>query len=938
MTSRAGGSHLPKTSQPTSPVYPIGATENLLTSSSARPVGRSASSVWGSGIMMPHSTSGLFSQSTWQGGIGGTPCTNRVLSSPSHLTTRPRPFDFNPLDSVELPHNFIASPQEHPAENGALPLGDSLGTPKANHLISDEDFPYSSFHLEADLTVAPELKTELEIEETVLSDGVAMNCSAQIVVGEESQEDFWDPGEKQSKMSTPRLSCSVDPCRQDWDNSSSDEDMENYFDFTRTVVTCKPPRDASQTPTSPSLRQISQLDGIDDGTESDTSIANSDGQSLKKSNQAKKPHKSFNSQPHEQAASNGLFTSTASNVSSNSCGFETMSNSVDTPFLEAVVDLNAFGVPQALQSNSLLVFPPQDTLNNFLDPKSSNAAFSEYSKDYQESSLVFEPETPLMLERCDPPSPSACFTELVPVQEDSSIDPQVSTGSKEIILDPSSGHFVSSMDASTVYPNHLPEGTHGVFTLCPVNGIQQQTTELLKSTTSVKPLSSLYPVQTPEGKMVLPPMETFRTKLHPSTVSRQPAPSVPGGAMPCVPTNLPQNPESMLSVPSATGVPLGTQGPVSGTLSVPLYPAYSEPIGSTTVGVVSSCPSVISQPSDECQPIFSATQPTSAPGVINGYNTMPMQGESGSGRTISINFSTPRSTIEPQQQLVTQALPGHAILTVKEVGGPNVDPTPHVLLVNRLGQIFVKNPESNTFQLPTPNSSSFNCVTQIASLLQSNALSATLAAAGNLQAVAGSANPNQVPQIVTPLVQTPNTITQLLTINSNDMASLPADPKKPRRNAKAAGDGSTAGPKKPRNKKESSTPRRTKSGPSSKQSASLVTKSSDAYQAESAQAIINQAMAGYYDPNKTVSHDLSPASPQPISSVVLPQDLLIEPETVASPATPPEATPRTKQVRMKRVSSLCDRFAVKKSKADFLESDRPSGLEEVRKASSVLAR
>uniref|UniRef100_A0A673G8V2 [histone H3]-lysine(4) N-methyltransferase n=1 Tax=Sinocyclocheilus rhinocerous TaxID=307959 RepID=A0A673G8V2_9TELE len=64
--SRAGGSHHPKTSQPTSPVFPLGATENLLTSSSARPVGRSASSVRGSGILTPHSTSGLFSQSTRQ--------------------------------------------------------------------------------------------------------------------------------------------------------------------------------------------------------------------------------------------------------------------------------------------------------------------------------------------------------------------------------------------------------------------------------------------------------------------------------------------------------------------------------------------------------------------------------------------------------------------------------------------------------------------------------------------------------------------------------------------------------------------------------------------------------------------------------------------------------------------------------------------------------
>uniref|UniRef100_A0A671SMN2 [histone H3]-lysine(4) N-methyltransferase n=1 Tax=Sinocyclocheilus anshuiensis TaxID=1608454 RepID=A0A671SMN2_9TELE len=275
---------------------------------------------------------------------------------------------------------------------------------------------------------------------------------------------------------------------------------------------------------------------------------------------------------------------------------------------------------------------------------------------------------------------------------------------------------------------------------------------------------SLYPVQTPEGKTVLPPMESFRTKLHPPAEPRHPAPSVPGGAMPCIPTNLPQKPESMLSVPSATGVPLGTYGPVSGTVSVPLHPTYPQPIGSTTVGMISS--SVTSQPSAQCHTMPSAIQPASAPGVINGYNTTPMQRETAPGRTISINFSTPRSTVEPQQQLVTQALPGHAILTVKEVGGPNVDPTPHVLLVNRLGQIFVKNPESNTFQLPTLNSPSYNCVTQIASLLQSNALSATLAAAGNLSPVAGATIPTQVPQIVTPLVQTSNTITQLLATNS----------------------------------------------------------------------------------------------------------------------------------------------------------------------------
>ncbi|XP_055053098.2 uncharacterized protein kmt2bb [Misgurnus anguillicaudatus] len=975
ITSRAGGSHHHKSSQPSSPVFPLGATENLLTSSSARPVGRSASSVWGSGILMPHSTSGLFSQSTWQGGIGSTPCTNRALSSPTHLSTRPRPFEFSHLDSVELPHNFIASPQEYPTENGALPLGDPLGMQKVNHLVSDKDFSYPSFHLEADLTIAPELKTELEIEETVLNEGVAMNCSAQIVVGEESQEGFWVPEEEKSKMSASRLTCSVDPCRQDWDNSSSDEDMENYFNFTRTVVSRKAPKDASLTPTSPSLRHISQLDGVDDGTESDTSVANTDNQRMKKLNQVQKPHKSFNPEPHEQTASNGLclaFPSPVSNISLNRCFLEPMSNPVDTPASEAVVVSDPSTVTQPLHSNPLVFLPPQDsTLTNFVDHKSLNTAFSAYSEDYQTSSLVFDPETPLILERCDPPLPSASFTELVPVQEYSTVETQKE--SKEIYLDPSSGHFVSTMDDSTVYPNNLPEAISDILTLGPVNGIQTPLhqipvpyTELPISASSVEHLSSdpsvqnplttfpsqvpssnvhLYPVQTPEGRMVLPPMESFRTKLHPPADPKQPAPSVPGGAMPCVPTNLPQKPDSMLSVPSATGVPPGTYEPVSATESVSLYPIYSQPIGSTTVGEVLLSPSVTSQTSVQCQSTPAAIEPDSAPGVINGYNTMPMQKETGPGRTISINFSTPRTTSEPQQQLVTQALPGHAILTVKEVGGPNVDPTPHVLLVNRLGQIFVKNPESNTFQLPTPNSPSFNCVTQIASLLQSNALSATLAAASNLSTVAGPTIPAQVSQIVTPMVQTSNTITQLLTTSSNGSASLPADAKKPRRNAKASLDGSTAGMKKPRTKKDSSTPRRPKSGPSSKQSAGQITTSSDVCnQAESAQAIINQAMAGYYDPNKTVfsispPHNTTPAGrPQTFSPVVLPEDLLVEPKVVASPPSPPEAAPRPKQVRMKRVSSLSDRIATKKSKADFLEFDRLSGLEEACRSSSLSAR
>uniref|UniRef100_A0A673AL05 [histone H3]-lysine(4) N-methyltransferase n=1 Tax=Sphaeramia orbicularis TaxID=375764 RepID=A0A673AL05_9TELE len=284
--------------------------------------------------------------------------------------------------------------------------------------------------------------------------------------------------------------------------------------------------------------------------------------------------------------------------------------------------------------------------------------------------------------------------------------------------------------------------------------------------------------------------------------------------------------------------------------------------------------------------------------------------------------------------LVPQALPGHAILTVKEVGGPNVDPTPHVLLVNRLGQIFVKNPESNTFQLPTPNSPSYNCVTQIASLLQSNALSATLAAAGNMSAPSPGANvATAAPPSVTPAVQNPTTITQLLTHNNNG-AVASVNVKKPRKNTKASKDEPVPESKKTKKKKESSSSRKSKSAKATGLP-SLSTENPPMTPAESAQAIINQAMASNYTPKWSGLRTLSP------SSLVLPPGLLIEPEPSVSPPSPtpapapastpvPVTRPRT-HVRMKRVSSLSDRIVTKKSKVDFLQPEPISEIEEHRR-------
>lgn len=881
----------------------------------------------------------------------------------------------------------MASPQDLPAENGASPLEETVSPSRGGHLVTD----YTPFHLDSDLTVVSDLKNELEIEETVLNEGATMNCSEQIVVeGEENQVEFWDrkASDIKSKVSSRRLSHAVDSRAEDWDNSSSDEDMGNYFNFSRTTVTCKTSRDSSQAPASSSMRSISQLDGVDDGTDSDASVTNSNTQNLK--NPSQKPSQSVDVQHHKQWAGNGLCVNLPSPVFDSSSISSQLQHpakhlgslsSVGTVHQKSSGQTHSNDIPQVTKGAAEINVPrssqsctksglqdsqnigfigqtfkstSQETLSDCVVPKETDPIYSAFTDDFQAPSLGTDSKIPMVLERCEPPSPNASFTELVPVQEDTQADTLGTTGLNEIYLDHNSGHFVSSTDGSTIFPNDVSGGTPEPTVTNPVNGNQDQalepssrSTETASSTSSVQSLqssssvqpslvsitnssnTSIHPVQNPEGKTVLPPVESFRTKLlSPSDTTRH-APSVPSGTMPYVSADLPPQSESVLVTPSGTAVSLATLGAVFGTVSTPVYSAYTQPVGSATVSIV---PAAIPQPSTNCQPVPSIIQPASGPVVVNGYSSMPLQRETVSGRTISINFSTPRQTLEPQQQ-VTQALPGHAILTVKEVGGPNVDPTPHVLLVNRLGQIFVKNPESNTFQLPSPNSPSYNCVTQIASLLQSNALSATLAAAGNLTAVAGATMPAQVTRMVTPVVPKSETITQLLTSNSNGTAV----PQEVKSKQDVSANGNVA-EKKPQKKKEA--PRKTKSTTTPGSSS----KAADNH-ASSAQAIINQAMASYYDPNRSGTHILSPSSPrnpnvggraQSLSSVVLPLGLLVEPEsTCSSAATPHSASSRPKQVRMKRVSSFSDRFATKKSKPDFLEPELSSGPEDQRKLSSA---
>uniref|UniRef100_A0A673AJ96 [histone H3]-lysine(4) N-methyltransferase n=1 Tax=Sphaeramia orbicularis TaxID=375764 RepID=A0A673AJ96_9TELE len=140
--------------------------------------------------------------------------------------------------------------------------------------------------------------------------------------------------------------------------------------------------------------------------------------------------------------------------------------------------------------------------------------------------------------------------------------------------------------------------------------------------------------------------------------------------------------------------------------------------------------------------------------------------------------------------------------------------------------------------------------------------------------------------------------------------------------------------KKTKKKKESSSSRKSKSAKATGLP-SLSTENPPMTPAESAQAIINQAMASNYTPKWSGLRTLSP------SSLVLPPGLLIEPEPSVSPPSPtpapapastpvPVTRPRT-HVRMKRVSSLSDRIVTKKSKVDFLQPEPISEIEEHRR-------
>lgn len=879
---------------------------------------------------MTHCTSSFFPQSAWQDNMGSIPSPNLNFSSSIHLPRSRLSFDLSQSDSVEVPHNFLASPEPEdisPA-NGTSPQGD-LDQPKG-----EEEFSYSSFHNDPSISLGQGMRAELEIEETLLNEGVAMNCEEQIVVEGDEQEEFWGRAQNKNKALVASLPRSA--ARDDLANSSSDDDMEHYFDFSRRIVTCPGSKDQSKSPSSPSSRPMAQLDGVDDGTESDASMATSDdAQKVKGSDQAQiqmKDLKNKNAAESDAASERqAVYSGSPEASSKNKHTFSFSSRDSTPPFVSPPSSTNS---PQKEQSSdtplknqeSVLPTPVQDSLPTLLTnvPETSNSEAL-----FQGPSLEFNSGTPLLLEECDT---SSHLPETAPLLEGTRLHAQHETRKPQ---NSSSAEGSASLmnPGNATESNNNNQGTllellHSTPLMSAEQNPPQGIVDSLQMYSCLPGLSqpaitgiTLQPVTASQDSTNVPCVELLSTKL--TTLS-----TVGDVTQPLLNITAQNEP--------STSAAAGTCPPVSetcGTVTMPVHSTQTQQLGSAGVTIVTSSASGLSLSglSASCSAAPTPAQASSSPVILNGYSSSSAQKEATCGHMISINFSAPRPALEPQQPVVPQAFPGHAILTVKEVGGPNVDPTPHVLLVNRLGQIFVKNPETNNFHLPTPNSPSYNCVTQIASLLQSNALSATLAAAGNMAVTPPVINVTKaVSASVTPTAENTTAITQLLTQNSNGTVEL-INVKKPRKHTKAGREETGPESRKTKKKKETAASKKYKSSKGSGQPAALA-KDPSMTPAESAQAIINQAMAGNYTPKWSGLRTLSP------SSLVLPPGLLIEPEPTALPRSPsptspaplPATRPRT-HVRMKRVSSLSDRIVSKKSKVDFLKAEPIVEEEECRR-------
>lgn len=285
-------------------------------------------------------------------------------------------------------------------------------------------------------------------------------------------------------------------------------------------------------------------------------------------------------------------------------------------------------------------------------------------------------------------------------------------------------------------------------------------------------------------------------------------------------------------------------------------------------------------------------RPVAPPAIINGLNALNIQPGASLGKTIAINLIS--SKPESQQQAATENPAGSA-------STPPVQASTHqVLLVNRHGQIMIKDPKLNTYQPLSTDSPTYNKISQIAKILHSgNALQRSMPHV----IIKPRPSPSAANAPPAPNLQAAQRkiIVKMVPMKSNSTAAAPT----------------------------------TVSMYSSPES------SFSNIEESTAQAIIDRAMATHRDAPKTKPIILSSTrQPKAKHRKPLPfPNVEDSDQSSAGRSESPsvfgnESIPAASrhQVRVKRVSSVSERPSRKKSKMDFLKdpSSEPEDTDEAR--------
>ncbi|XP_034560328.1 histone-lysine N-methyltransferase 2B isoform X2 [Notolabrus celidotus] len=313
-----------------------------------------------------------------------------------------------------------------------------------------------------------------------------------------------------------------------------------------------------------------------------------------------------------------------------------------------------------------------------------------------------------------------------------------------------------------------------------------------------------------------------------------------------------------------------------------------------------SCPSLQTSGSPAAATFCAVPRTVTSPILINGLNALPIQPGATRGRAVAIRLDNSRPG--GQQQVVIQNQAADTSLPLGQAPAPS----PQVLLVNRQGQILIKDPRTNTYQSLNANSPAYSKISQIAKILHSgNALQRTVPRV--IIKPRPSSSVTSVPSAsINTITPGRKIILQVLPVRSSvpQVATAPV-------------------------------------GVQSTSEASIST-----MEESTAQAIINRAMSTHRgEPQPKQKPNILKNTHRPKSSHQKPtQDSEDSDHSPAARSDSPNSclnepdlnqqttqAPQRHQVRVKRVSSVTERPSRKKSKIDFLK-DPNSELEELNEA------